>query len=75
MSSTTFDAQLEVAGLVARDNPRLYFEIQALNHYGAEALDALVKASETIRTLVKEGDEEGFVTLMQAGREYMARRL
>jgi len=74
MSSTTFDAQLEVAGLVAQDNPHLYFEIQALNHYGEEALDALVKASETIRKLVREGDETGFVSLMEAGREYMARR-
>ena len=74
MSSTTFDAQLEVAGLVARDNPHLYFEIQTLNHYGAEALDALVKASEKIRALVRQGDETGFVGLMEAGREYMARR-
>lgn len=74
MSSTTFDAQLEVAGLVAQDNPHLYFEIQALNHYGAEALDALVKASETIRTLVRDRDETGFVSLMEAGREYMAQR-
>ncbi len=74
MSSTTFDAQLEVAGLVARDNPHLYFEIQTLNHYGTEALDALVAASETIRTLVREGDEAGFVSLMRAGREYLAQR-
>ncbi len=74
MSSTTFDAQLEVAGLVAKDNPRLYFEIQALNEYGKEALDALVKASERIRESVRAGNEAEFVTLMEAGREYMARR-
>lgn len=74
MSSTTFDAQLEVAGLVARDNPNLYFEIQTLNQYGGEALDALVKASEQIRSLVQDGNEAGFVALMQAGREYMAQR-
>lgn len=37
MSSTTFDAQLLVSAAVARDNPNLYFEIQRLNEYGAEA--------------------------------------
>jgi chorismate mutase/prephenate dehydrogenase len=74
MSSTTFDAQLEVAGLVAQDNPRLYFEIQALNEYGEEALDALIKASHRIRDSVRDGNEAEFVTLMEAGREYLARR-
>ena len=74
MSSTTFDAQLEVAGLVAQDNPHLYFEIQALNEYGEQALDALVTASERIRESVRSGNEAEFVELMEAGREYMARR-
>ena len=38
MSSTTFDAQLKVASLVATDNPHLYFEIQALNDYGGASI-------------------------------------
>ena len=74
MSSTTFDAQLDVAGLVAHDNPHLYFEIQALNEYGNDALDALVAASERIRELVGSGDEAGFVALMRAGKDYLAAR-
>lgn len=74
MSSTTFDAQLDVAALVARDNPHLYYEIQALNDFGGEALQALVAASEKIRTLVTSGDQTGFVELMEAGRDYMDRR-
>jgi chorismate mutase/prephenate dehydrogenase len=74
MSSTTFNAQLDVAALVARDNPHLYFEIQALNEYGGDALEALVAASEKIRALVASGDEPGFVALMDAGRRYMAQR-
>lgn len=74
MSSTTFNAQLDVAALVARDNPHLYFEIQALNAYSANALDALVAASDKIRRLVETGDEPGFVELMDAGRRYMAQR-
>jgi len=71
MSSTTFDAQVRVASLVARDNPRLYFDIQTLNEYGGEALEALVAAVERIRELVRTGDEPGFVALMAAGRDYM----
>ena len=41
MSSTTFDAQLDVASDVADESPELYYEIQALNDYGAESLQAL----------------------------------
>jgi len=74
LSSTTFDAQLRVASLVARDNPHLYFEIQALNDYGYTSLEALRLATERIETLVKSGDERGFVALMEAGRQYLGNR-
>jgi chorismate mutase/prephenate dehydrogenase len=74
MSSTTFDAQLKVASLVATDNPHLYFEIQALNDYGGASLTALLTAAERIRQLVQKGDERGFVELMVAGRRYLEGR-
>lgn len=74
LSSTTFDAQLLIAGNVARENPRLYFEIQRLNEYGIRPLDALADAAGRIRALVESGDEEGFVALMEAGRRYMETR-
>jgi chorismate mutase / prephenate dehydrogenase len=74
MSSTTFDAQLRVASLVAKDNPRLYYEIQALNDYGGAALEALKSAVDRIQRLVEERDEAGFVELMAAGRRYMEKR-
>ncbi|HTY49984.1 MAG TPA: prephenate dehydrogenase/arogenate dehydrogenase family protein, partial [Steroidobacteraceae bacterium] len=35
MSSSTFDAQLDVATRVAQESPELYYEIQSLNDYGA----------------------------------------
>ncbi len=73
LSSTTFDAQLAVASLVAGDNPRLYFEIQALNEYGYTSLEALESAVDRIVALVKNGDEQGFIELMEAGRRYLAR--
>ena len=74
LSSTTFDAQLQVASLVAGDNPHLYFEIQALNEYGAASLEALDRAVQHIRELVDSKDEQGFVALMEAGREYLQSR-
>ncbi len=74
LSSTTFDAQLLVAALVAQDNPYLYFEIQKLNKFGLAPLDALCESAEKIRQLVAGDDESGFVNLMRKGREYLARR-
>jgi chorismate mutase / prephenate dehydrogenase len=74
MSSTTFDAQLEVATRVASENPRLYFEIQALNDYGTESLSALLYAIERVRSVVRAGDEQGFTALMERGRAYLQAR-
>jgi hypothetical protein len=53
-----------VSGDVAHDNPHLYFEIQHLNRFGLGR----------IRELVAGGDEQGFVDLMQRGRDYLALR-
>jgi chorismate mutase/prephenate dehydrogenase len=74
LSSTTFDAQLEVAARVARDNPELYYEIQSLNDYGAESLEALSKAVERIRTAVLSQDHATFVALMRRGQDYLQDR-
>ncbi len=74
LSSTTFDSQLLVAAAVAHDNPHLYFEIQHLNEYGLEPLDALCQSVARIRALVAQGDEAEFVRLMQTGRAYLAER-
>jgi chorismate mutase/prephenate dehydrogenase len=74
LSSTTFDAQLLVSAAVAKDNPRMYFEIQNLNKFGLDPLDALCESATRIRAVVAAGDESGFVNLMQKGRDYLATR-
>jgi chorismate mutase/prephenate dehydrogenase len=74
MSSTTFDAQLLVSAAVARDNPHMYFEIQNLNRFGLDPLDALCAAAQHIREIVAAGDENAFVELMNRGREYLSQR-
>jgi chorismate mutase/prephenate dehydrogenase len=71
MSSTTFDAQLDVASRVAQESPQLYFEIQALNDYGAESLEALSQAVEAVRRAVLARDESAFASLMDRGRAYL----
>jgi chorismate mutase/prephenate dehydrogenase len=74
LSSTTFDAQLDVATLVASESPELYFEIQNLNEYGADSLDALAKAVERLREVVRTRNETSFIDMMRRGREYLAGR-
>ena len=74
LSSTTFDAQLQVASKVAGENPEMYFEIQRLNDYGTESLAALLYAVERLRSVVRAGDAEGFRGLMERGRAYLTSR-
>jgi chorismate mutase/prephenate dehydrogenase len=74
LSSTTFDAQLDVATRVAQESPELYFEIQSLNDYGAESLEALARAVESLRRAVLAQDEVAFTALMRQGREYLEDR-
>jgi chorismate mutase/prephenate dehydrogenase len=74
LSSTTFDAQLDVASRVAQESPELYFEIQSLNDYGAESLEALAKAVERLRAAVLSQDFASFEALMRRGREYLEDR-
>jgi chorismate mutase/prephenate dehydrogenase len=74
LSSTTFDAQLDVAARVADESPQLYFEIQNLNPHGLGPLRELAKAVQQISDIVESGDKEAFVELMQRGRGYLAQR-
>src|SRR5476651_905896 len=74
LSSTTFDAQLDVATRVASESPDLYYEIQSLNDYGAESLEALSQAVERIRTAVLSQDHAAFVALMRRGHDYLQDR-
>lgn len=75
LSSTTYDAQVDVATKVANENPEMYFEIQSLNEYGRESLLALRQSVERIWESVSSGNTAEFVALMQRGREYLAGRV
>jgi chorismate mutase/prephenate dehydrogenase len=71
MSSTTFDAQIEVAGGVADESPELYYDIQALNDYGGESLQALANAVEQLRRTVQQRDRAAFRRLMEQGQAWL----
>jgi chorismate mutase/prephenate dehydrogenase len=71
LSSTTFDAQLEVASRVAAESPDLYYEIQSLNQYGGESLLALQQAVERLVRTVRAGNAEEFTAIMNRGRAYL----
>jgi chorismate mutase/prephenate dehydrogenase len=75
LSSTTYDAQVDISTKVANENPDLYFEIQSLNDYGRDSLNALRVAVERLCNAVAAGDAASFVQLMQRGREYLAGRV
>jgi chorismate mutase/prephenate dehydrogenase len=70
LSSTTFDAQIEVASRVAAESPELYFEIQSLNEHGGESLLALERALAQLLDAVKRRDAQAFAALMNRGRAY-----
>jgi chorismate mutase/prephenate dehydrogenase len=71
LSSTTFDAQLEVASRVASESPELYYEIQSANEYGGESLEALQKAVQRLVAAVQQGNSGEFAALMTRGRAYL----
>ncbi len=74
LSSSTFDAQLDVASHVARENPYLYFEIQSLNSHSPRALVSLLNAVTQVAGRVLDRDEQGFVELMAHGKAFLAGR-
>lgn len=68
LSSTTFDAQLDLARRVSRESPELYYAIQALNAHGDHALRALEDAVSAVCDSVRRRDEPAFIGLFEAGR-------
>jgi chorismate mutase/prephenate dehydrogenase len=48
----------------------LYFEIQSLNDYGGESLQALREAVDKLVAAVASGDAAGFAAMMDRGRAY-----
>jgi chorismate mutase / prephenate dehydrogenase len=70
LSSTTFNAQFEVARQVSTESPALYHSIQFLNGYTGAALHELAQAVNDIRAAAAAPDGARFAEIMSAGRRY-----
>lgn len=69
-SSTTFRKQVELSREFARENPSLYYEIQALNPATSGVFERLEAALGTLRKTLERGDQRSFVELMERGRAF-----
>jgi chorismate mutase/prephenate dehydrogenase len=66
--STTLGALQSLSGLLVRESPDVYYEIQALNPNSAGALDRLAGAVARVRDAVRSRDAGAFSDLLAEGR-------
>jgi chorismate mutase/prephenate dehydrogenase len=66
ISSSTFNAQLNVASQVVSENPHLYFEIQAGNERTGEVFAKFREVLDELARAISEGDESSFVEAMES---------
>ncbi len=69
ISSSTFNAQLDVATQVVSENPHLYYEIQQGNVNTADVSEQFRKVLGELVTAVTSGDETVFTSHMSAARQ------
>jgi len=72
ISSSTFNAQLNVATQVVSENPHLYYEIQQGNDNTAEVSRHFRAVLDQLVDAVTEKDEQLFTELMHAARQRLA---
>jgi len=72
ISSSTFNAQLNVATQVVNENPHLYYEIQQGNDNTAEVSAQFRKVLDELMTAVADNDEAVFTRYMGVARQRLA---
>ena len=72
ISSSTFNAQLNVATQVVSENPHLYYEIQQGNDNTAQVSEQFRKVLDELITAVVENNEAVFTEYMGAARQRLA---
>ncbi|MCX6650687.1 MAG: prephenate dehydrogenase/arogenate dehydrogenase family protein [Methanomassiliicoccales archaeon] len=70
VSSTTFERQMNTSSSVARESPNLYYEIQHLNPYNQDVLDAFISALREVQEAGTDEDRSHLIRIMQEGRKY-----
>lgn len=69
ISSSTFNAQLQVAAQVVSENPHLYFEIQQGNAMTGEVVGQFRSVLDDLARAVRVGDEISWVRSMEAAHK------
>ena len=72
ISSSTFNAQLNVATQVVSENPHLYYEIQQGNEHTAMVSEQFRKVLNELVTAIAENDEAVFTRHMVAAKQRLA---
>jgi len=73
ISSSTFNAQLDVATQVISENPHLYYEIQQGNENTVEVTHHFRKVLNELARAVEEGDEPAFTRHMGVANRRLVR--
>ena len=73
ISSSTFNAQLDVATQVISENPHLYYEIQQGNENTVEVTNHFRKVLKELAHAVEEGDEPAFARHMAVANRRLVR--
>ena len=74
ISSSTFNAQLEVATQVISENPHLYYEIQQGNENTVQVTNHFRKVLNELACAVAEGDEPAFTRHMGAANRRLVEK-
>lgn len=69
ISSSTFDAQLQVAAKVVSENPHLYFEIQKGNDRTGEVLSHFRAVLDGLQRAVEDNDEDAWAKTMSSANQ------
>ena len=69
ISSSTFNAQLQVAAQVVSENPHLYYEIQQGNELTGEVVSHFRHVFDELARAVREEDEPGWTRAMEIANQ------
>lgn len=70
LGTTTFEKQVATSSEVARENPRLYYDIQHLNEHTPEVLRLYERAFEVFRKASLSNSARSFEAMMSRGRRF-----
>ena len=70
LSSPVYSLVMDMVGRILGQDPRLYGEIQLNNPTTKAAREAYLRAAERLDSLIKGGDEAGFIREMASAAEH-----